>query len=373
MTSMTDLQKVSMRAVKELQRYLRRNSLDAFFVADIQNVRYLTTFSGTSGFVLIFRDSAHFLTDFRYRAQAREQVRSCENLIYSGNVLDFIARRFFRAGKNVVVGIEDTLSVGTLAEAESKLKACRFSRTSMVIEKLAAVKSKSEVDRISKACAISGSALDVLVREDWIGKSENELAAMLEFNQKILGASDKSFETIVASGRRGAMPHGVASNKDIRGNEFVTVDFGCFYDGYASDVTRTFQLGRKSRGELVKIYSIVRDAQRKAIDAARAGKKGKAVDKAARDYIELKGYGRYFGHGTGHGLGLRIHELPRISRTSEDVLEEGNVITIEPGIYLPRLGGVRIEDDFLVTRDGVEQLSHFSKEPDYYISSVGGR
>lgn len=370
--SATELQKDSLRSVRRLQSYLRKNSLDAFFAADIPSVRYLTTFSGTSGYCLVFRDSACFLTDFRYKTQARKQVVSCETAVYSGNVFEYIGKKFFRTAK-ISVGIEDSLPVGMLAEAESKLGSCKFVRTSQVIEKLAAVKTKAEVERIKKACAISGSALDVLAQDDWIGKTENELAAMLEFNQKIIGASGTSFETIIASGVRGAMPHGVASDKDIEKNEFITIDFGCFYDGYASDITRTFQTGEKIGHELSRIYAIARDAQKRGIDAIRAGIKASKVDKAARDYIEKKGYGKFFGHGTGHGVGLRIHELPRVSRISEDVLEEGNVITIEPGIYIPRLGGVRIEDDFLVTKNGVEQLSHFSKESDYYISAYGSR
>lgn len=367
----TDLQKDSCRFVRKLQAYLRKNSLDAFFVADLPNVRYLTTFTGTSGYCLVFRDAAYFLTDFRYKTQAAKQVVSCETVIYTGNLFEFIGKRFLKESAKASVGIEGTLSVGMLDDAESKISGCKFVRTSQVIEKLAAVKTKAEVERIKKACAISGSSLDVLVQDDWVGKRESELAAMLEFNQKILGASGESFETIVASGPRGAMPHGVASDRDVRGNEFVTIDFGCLYDGYASDITRTFQTGIKARPELIKIYQIVLDAERKSIAAAHAGVKARKVDKAARDYIEKKGYGKFFGHGTGHGIGLRIHELPRVSKVSEDVLEEGNVITIEPGIYLPRLGGVRIEDDFLVTKDGVVQLSHFSKEADYYISAYG--
>ncbi len=369
--SLSELQKDSIKSVRRLQAYMRRHKLDAFLAADIPNVRYLTAFTGTSGYCLVFRDSAYFLTDFRYKTQASQEVASCETAIYSGNLFDFLNRKFFRNSKNASVGIEDSLTVSMLAEAESKLTGCKFVRTSLVIEWLASVKTRSEVERIRKACAISSTALDVLVQEDWRGKTESELAAMLEFNQKILGASGESFETIIASGFRGAMPHGVASGKEVRPEEFVTIDFGCLYDGYASDITRTFRTGVKIKPELVKIYQVVLDAQMKGIAAARAGVKASKVDKAARDYIEKKGYGKFFGHGTGHGLGLRIHELPRVSRLSQDVLEVGNVITIEPGIYIPRLGGVRIEDDFLVKRDGVEQLSHFSKEVDYYISTYG--
>lgn len=370
---LSDLQKDSIRSIRRLQSYLRKNSIDAFFAADLSNVRYLTTFSGTSGFCLVFPDSAYFLTDFRYKEQASRQVASCEVVVYSGNLFDFIRKRFFKktVARHFSIAAEDTLPVGTFDEATAKLPSCTFKKTSQVLEKLAAVKSKAEIDRIKAACAISGSALEVLSFEDWVGKTEKELSAALEFNQKILGATKESFDTIAASGWRGAMPHGVASDKLVEDSELITIDFGCFFEGYASDITRTFRTEGRIKPNLLKIYQIVYDAQRKGRDAVRAGVPAKKVDKAARDYIEKKGFGRYFGHGLGHGVGLRIHELPRVSKVSDDVLEEGNVITIEPGIYVPKLGGVRIEDDFLVTKNGPEQLSHFSKDVDYYVSTFG--
>jgi len=369
----SDLQKGSLANVQGLQTYLRKNHLDAFIAADLSNIRYLTTFSGTAGFCLIFPETSFFLTDFRYKTQAADEVVSCEIAVYSGNVFNFLGKKFFKrtSTKEISIGVEDNLPINMFDEASSKLLRCKFVKTSQAIEKLSAVKSKAEVERIKKACSISGSALDLLVQEEWVGKREIDLSATLEFNQKVLGAAKESFDTITASGVRGAMPHGVASEKVVDENEFVTLDFGCFYDGYASDITRTFQTGNKIKPKLARIYQIVYDAQRKGIDAARAGVPAKKVDRAARNYIEKKGYGKYFGHGLGHGVGLRIHELPRVSKTSDDVLEEGNVITIEPGIYIPKLGGVRIEDDFLVTKDGVEQLSHFSKDRDYYTSTYG--
>ncbi len=369
----TDLQKLSLNSVKELQAYLRKSHLDSFFVADISNVRYLTTFTGTSGFCLVFQDAAYFLTDFRYKTQSRKEVVSCEVVVYAGAFFEFLSKKFFRrsTGRQLSVGVEDNLSVGSFEEAKAKIPDCNFVTTSQVIEKLASVKSDEEVGRIRKACSFSGSALDLLTRETWVGKREIDLSATLEFNQKVLGASRESFDTIVVSGERGAMPHGAASDKVIEDNEFVTLDFGCFHGGYSSDLTRTFQTGSRIKRKLAEIYQIVYDAQKRGITAARAGVDARKVDRAARDYIERKGYGKYFGHSLGHGIGLRVHELPRISKTSDDVLVEGNVITIEPGIYVPGLGGVRIEDDFLVKKDGVVQLSHFPKELDYYISLHG--
>jgi Xaa-Pro aminopeptidase len=369
-----DLQKDSMKSIKRLQGYLRKNHLDAFLVCDLYNVRYLTTFSGTLGFCLVFSDTAYFLTDFRYKTQANEEVSSCETVVFRGNIFDHIKKDFFKRKRHgqFSLAIEDTLSIDAYTQLGGKLGACKLVRTSQIVERLASVKSRPEIERIKRACWISGSALDLLVQEDWVEKREKDISATLEFNQKILGASKESFDTIVASGTRGSMPHGVASDKVIGQAEFVTIDFGCFVDGYASDITRTFETGGAVKRRLKEVYQTVADAQKKGIEAARAGVKAKKVDGAARSYIRRKGYGGFFGHGLGHGIGLRIHELPRVSQISEDVLEEGNVITIEPGIYIPGLGGVRIEDDFLVTRDGLVQLSHFSKERDYYALAHGG-
>jgi Xaa-Pro aminopeptidase len=369
----SDLQKDSLGSVRKLQKYLRKTGLDAFIVSDLPNVRYLSTFSGTSGFCLIFPDSSYFLTDFRYKTQAKEEVASCEIVVFTGKLFEFIGKHFFkkRSGRQMLVGVEDSLSIEDYSKLVEKLTQCKLVKTNQVIEKFASIKSKPEVERIKKACSISGSALDLLAREPWQGKREKDISATLEFNQKVLGASKESFDTIVASGQRGSLPHGVASERIIEENEFVTIDFGCFYDGYVSDITRTFETGEQIKPKLKEIYQIVFDAQKKGIDAARSGVKARKVDQAARNFIDRKGYGRFFGHGLGHGIGLRIHELPKVSLISDDVLEEGNVITIEPGIYIPNLGGVRIEDDFLVTKDGVEQLSHFSKDRDFYTSAFG--
>jgi Xaa-Pro aminopeptidase len=368
----SDLQSCSLEFVKRLQRYLQRNDIDAFFVADLPNVRYLTTFSGTSGFCVIFPDASYFLTDFRYETQAASEVISCEILVFSGSVIEFLRKRFFKKKipRKLRIGVEDNLAVGTFEEMNAKLSPCKLVKTSNVIEKIASVKAKPEIMRIKSACSVSESALHMLMKEKWVGCRETELSAKLEFNQKVIGAAKESFDTIVASGWRGALPHGVASQKVIELNELVTLDFGCYYDGYVSDITRTFQTGKKIDPELLKIYRIVVDAQRKGVEAARAGVRAAKVDRAAREYIEKKGYGKYFGHSLGHGIGLRIHELPRISQKSHDTLLEGNVVTIEPGIYIPNLGGVRIEDDFLVTKDGVEQLSSFPKDLRYYLEHV---
>ncbi|MGC8594693.1 MAG: M24 family metallopeptidase [Candidatus Kryptoniota bacterium] len=364
---LTELQKHSIEAVEHLQAFLRANSIDAFFVSSPHNVRYLTNFTGSAGNCLVFKDESFFLTDFRYRTQAKDEVVSSETVVFKGDLIHFIKKRFFKNNSKANLAVEDSLSIKEFDEIVSVLPNLKVKKTSQVIEKLAAVKSNIEIDLIIKANKISQLALETLLEQPIVGKSEKELAATIEYNQKIFGASKESFDTIVASGFRGAMPHGVASGKLVKKDEFVTFDFGSFYSGYASDITRTFRTGRKTESVMMKVFKIVMDAQRRAIEKAKAGVAAKQVDKAARDYIERKGYGRFFGHGTGHGIGLRIHELPKVSQFSDDILMEGNVITIEPGIYLPGTGGVRIEDDFLVTSDGLKCLTDFPKDVDYYL------
>jgi|YelNatPaOPRAMG01_1025707.scaffolds.fasta_scaffold01657_11 Xaa-Pro aminopeptidase len=366
---LTDLQKHSIEALKHLQAFLRTNSIDAFLVTDHHNVRYLTTFTGSAGTCLVFKDQSFFLTDFRYKTQARDEVVNSDIIVFKGNLFDFIKRRFFKSSRKAKMAVEDSLSIKDFDEIAQKLSNLKIEKTSRVIEKLAAVKSNVEVDLITQAGKTSEQALNKLFEKSIVGKTEKELAATIEYNQKLFGASKESFDTIVASGIRGAMPHGIASDKLVEKNELVTFDFGAFYKGYASDITRTFRTGKKIDSVLINVFKIVLDAQRRAIEKGKAGVAAREVDRAARDYITRKGYGKFFGHGTGHGIGLRIHELPRISQNSDDILVEGNVITIEPGIYLPGIGGVRIEDDFLVTSDGLRSLTDFPKDIDYYLKA----
>lgn len=364
---LTKLQKHSIEAIRNLQAFLRKNSIDAFLVTDLCNVRYLTNFTGSSGACLVFKDESFFLTDFRYKTQAKEEVFSSDTIIFKGDLIDFIKKKFFRSVSKAKLTVEDSVSVKQFDEIAYKLSNLKIEKASQVIEKLASIKSEVEVELITEANKISQLAFKKLLEQSIVGKTEKELAAAIEYNQKLLGASKESFDTIVASGKRSAMPHGIASDRLLKKDEFVTFDFGSFYMGYASDITRTFRTGRKTKSVLLKVFKIVLDAQMKAIEKAKEGVPAREVDRAARDYIDKKGYGKFFGHGTGHGIGLRIHELPRISQISNDVLKAGNVITIEPGIYLPGIGGVRIEDDFVVTSDGVRNLTDFPKEVDYYL------
>ncbi len=230
-----------------------------------------------------------------------------------------------------------------------------------MIEELREIKDEEEIAIIEKACSIADLAYDHILKMIQPGMTEIEVANQLDFYMRSLGASGVSFETIVASGLRSAMPHGVASKKIIEQGDLITIDFGCYYEGYVSDMTRTFAIGDPGE-QLKEIYQIVLEAQLAVLEVAKPGVTGKQLDAVARDYITKHGYGEAFGHSTGHGIGLEIHEGPNVSVRAEKQFVPGNIITDEPGIYLPGIGGVRIEDDLLITSDGNRVLTHSPKE-----------
>ncbi|MGL4308274.1 MAG: M24 family metallopeptidase, partial [Cetobacterium sp.] len=228
--------------------------------------------------------------------------------------------------------------------------------------KLRMIKKDYEIKIIKESIKIAEEALKSTIPQIKIGISERELCAILEYEMKRRGADKPSFDIIVASNDRSALPHGVASDKIIE-EGFLTIDYGCFYKGYASDITRTFYVGKHPTEKHMEIYNIVKEANERAIEAIKPGMTTKELDKIARDYITEKGYGDKFGHGLGHGFGLQIHEYPFVSsKATEVTLEPNMVITIEPGIYIENFGGVRIEDDILITKNGYEVLTGVSKE-----------
>lgn len=233
--------------------------------------------------------------------------------------------------------------------------------TSGIVEKLREVKSEEEIVILQQAVNIAEKAYNYILGFIKPGMTEIEVANELDFYMRNLGATGVSFDTIVASGVRSAMPHGVASDKVIEEGDMVTIDFGCYYKGYASDMTRTFAVGDPGE-KLKEIYAIVQEANRRVTEQAKAGMTGAELDAIARDYITEKGYGPQFGHTTGHGLGLEVHEAPSISFRNEEKLVENNVVTNEPGIYIAGLGGVRIEDDLVIKEDGNLNLMSSPKD-----------
>jgi Xaa-Pro aminopeptidase len=293
--------------------------------------------------------------------QIQSEVIADKKIIGKGLLIEFAAKEklFHRLKK---IGFEkDHLSVSEFEELEKAIGKKRLLPVQHLVENLRAVKDAEEIALLSKAIEISDSVFKKILGILKPGVSELDISAEISYLHKKLGAEGDAFEVIAASGERGALPHGRASEKKIASDEFVTLDFGCVYRGYHSDMTRTVVVGKPSE-EMKKVYQIVLEAQRKAADSVKEKISAKKVDSIARNVIASHGYGKYFGHSLGHGVGLEIHEQLRLSQTSKNILQSGNTVTIEPGIYLPRKFGVRIEDIIVVRNNGAETLTLSPKE-----------
>lgn len=346
--------------VANLRKEMIEEDISSFLITSSYNLRYLTGFTGTTGVALITLEEAFFITDFRYTEQAETQCEGYKIVQNHGPIFDVVADLVEEKELINLAFEEATVSFKEYVQLEMILEVDLIPVSGM-IEELREIKDDSEIEIIQKACEIAGQAFSHILTYIKPGMTEIQVANELDFHMRSLGASSVSFETIVASGLRSAMPHGVASEKVIEQGDFITIDFGCYYQGYVSDMTRTISLGEPSE-KLKEIYQIVKEAQQKVLDIAKPGMAGAELDAVARDFITSKGYGEAFGHSTGHGIGLEIHEGPNVSKMAEKVFVSGNVITNEPGIYLPGIGGVRIEDDMLVTDNGIKRLTHSEKE-----------
>ena len=334
---------------------LRERLDERLLVTSLVNVAYLTGFESSNAALLVDPERGTTLyTDFRYLEVAQavpgvEVVRGTRTLVQGiGQELD--GRLAFEADA-VSYADYELLSAGAL----------QLVPTRGAVEELRAVKSDDEVERIRRAARAADFAFQALLAETWVGRSERELAWRLLQLMHANGVDELSFETIVVAGPNGALPHGRPSDDGIPERTLVTVDWGARLDGYCSDCTRTLATGALSK-ELRRMYDVCLEAQLTALEGIRPGMSGVEADKLARDVIDEAGYGEYFGHGLGHGVGVDIHEAPRLTRESVDTLEVGNVLTIEPGIYVPGVGGVRIEDLGVLREDGVEVLSSLPKE-----------
>ena len=349
-----------MKRVDNVRKKLEEKGLEALLVTNMYNVRYLANFTGTTGLAVITKDKAYFVTDFRYTEQAAEQAQGFEIIKNEGLIYEEVAKIVEKDHiKNL--GFEDTNITYSTFTKINELIDCELKPVTGLIEKLREVKTEDEIEIIQEAVNIAEKGFDYILGFIKPGITEIEVANELDFYMRKLGATEVSFDTIVASGVRSAMPHGVASDKIIENGDMVTIDFGCYYKGYVSDMTRTFAVGDPGE-KLKEIYEIVYQANKKVTEAAKPGMTGAELDAVARDYITAHGYGDAFGHTTGHGIGLEIHEGPAISFRNEEELVENNVITNEPGIYIPGLGGVRIEDDLVITKEGNYNLMSSSKE-----------
>ena len=349
-----------MQRVKNVQDKLSKYNIDALLVTNMFNVRYLANFTGTTGLVVITKDEAYFVTDFRYTEQAAEEAKGFTILKNEGPIFEEVAK-IVQEDKIENLGFEQENITYAVYNQINDIIPCELVPVTGLVEKLREVKTEDEINIIKEAINITEKAYDYILGFVKPGKTEIEVANELDFYMRNEGATSVSFDTIVASGVRSAMPHGVASDKVIEEGDMVTIDFGCYYKGYVSDMTRTFAVG--DPGEQMKeIYEIVYQANKKVNEVAKAGMTGAELDAIARDYIAEKGYGPQFGHTLGHGIGLEVHEGPSLSFRNEDKLVVNNIVTNEPGIYVPGLGGVRIEDDLVIKEDGAEILMTTPKE-----------
>jgi Xaa-Pro aminopeptidase len=349
-----------MSRITAIQQKLSEKELDALLITSSYNLRYASGFTGSTGLALITKEKAFFVTDFRYTEQASKQAIGFEVIQNKGPIYDEVAKIVDNEAIQHLGFEKDHVTFSTYQTLKDKVHT-DLVPISGLIEALREVKSEEEIQTIQKAISITEDAFEHILTFIKEGQTEIEVANELDFFMRQKGASGVSFDTIVASGVRSAMPHGVASEKKIEQGDMITIDFGCIYKGYVSDMTRTFALGDPGE-ELRKIHQIVLDANLKVTEAAKAGITGAQLDAIARDYITEKGYGEAFGHSTGHGIGLEVHEGPGINFKNDKELVVGNVITNEPGIYLPGIGGVRIEDDLLITENGNQNLMSCSKE-----------
>lgn len=353
--------------LRRLQRELPENKLDLLLVTHLPNVRYLSGFTGSAAALLVGHDRATLFTDGRYIAQAKEEVSNAHIVIAKKAPViaaaDWLIARRKRSASPFVVGIEpESLSAGARDRLASVLRGkVRVRFAPPLVERARLVKDGEEIRRIREAVKLGASLFRVAREKIRLGASEVEVAAAMEYEARCKGAEGMSFPTILASGTRSAIVHGRASAARIPRRGFVVCDFGVILAGYCSDRTRTLYVGRPSK-EARQLYGAVLEAQQAAIGAVRPGVTAAEVDGAARGVLRKRKLARYFTHSTGHGLGLEIHEAPRLAVGQAQKLESGMVVTIEPGAYIPGKWGVRIEDVVLVTPSGCEVLAPTHRE-----------
>jgi Xaa-Pro aminopeptidase len=349
------------KRINQVRRKMEKEKLDGLLIEAPENRYYLTGFTGSAGRVLFTPENNYFITDFRYTEQAGKQITGYSILEINQKFEEELADLVKEEGiKNL--GFEaGVVTFEQYEKYQDSLKGVELVPTNKLVKELRLIKDSQEIAKIKKAVAITDRAFEYILGQIKPGITEKELALELEFYLKKQGGEKNAFDFIVASGKRSSLPHGVASDKKLEAGDFITFDFGTFYQGYCSDLTRTVVLGKPDNKQK-EVYDIVLTAQLAVIEQIKPEMSCQEVDGIAREIIKKAGYGDNFGHGLGHGIGLEVHEGPRVSYTSEDVLEPGMVVTDEPGIYIPDWGGVRIEDDLLITETGCEVLNSAPKE-----------
>ena len=347
--------------IEKIMGTLQKN--EAALVSSASGRRYLTGFPSSAGVVLITADKAYFIIDFRYIEKAQKTVTSCE-VILQNKLNEQIKELLQKHSADKLYVETERLDIASLLKYRKELAPVTVSDDN-VLDKLMtdmrAIKTEQEVQLISAAQKLTDNTFDYIINFIKAGLTEKQVALEMEFFMRKLGSEGVSFDFIVVSGANSSLPHGVPTDKPIQNGDFVTMDFGAVINGYRSDMTRTVAVGSVTDEQRL-VYNTVLKAQTAALDAIREGISGKQADAVARDIITEAGFGEYFGHSLGHSVGLEIHEEPRCSPTSEDVMKAGTIMTVEPGIYLPDKFGVRIEDMVYITADGCRNLTNSPKE-----------
>lgn len=349
---------------KERINALRKNftsNYEAVLITNQKNVRYLCGYTGDNGYLLVTGSKAVFFTDFRFQEQSEKELNGCAELAnVSGNQTAFIFNKI-NSLKIKNLGIEKSLDLNQYIDFINNFKGSKLIPTENLVEALRQYKDEEEIEDLQKAFDIADASLEMLLEDIKLGMTEIEVAALLEFYMKVNGSEGVSFDTIVAAGPNASCPHHQPTDKKIEKGEMVKIDFGATYHGYHSDMTRTFFIG-KATSKFKKLYATVLKAHDDAVKAIKLGKPSKDIDAVARKVISDAGYAKNFGHGLGHGFGLEIHEEPRFSPLAKANIEVGQTYTVEPGIYLPGWGGIRIEDSYLITKNGVHKFTNFPNE-----------
>ncbi|AEE95962.1 M24 family metallopeptidase [Mahella australiensis] len=340
-----------MSRMDKLRITMSQNGIDGCLLAKPPNVTYISGFTNNDAYAVITNDKQFLLTDFRYIEQAQHQAQEFEViLVNSGKLMSMLSDMIYDNNIHALWFEDSYITCAFYNKLSAELDGIEMIPMGDTMERLRAVKDEDEVSFIKQAAAIADKAFDAVLEYIKPGITEKQLAARLEYIIRDKGCEGVSFPSIVASGHHSSMPHAQPSDKPFEVGEFITLDFGGIYNGYCSDMTRTVVLGRASP-EQRRIYDTVLEAQQTALEGIKAGMVCKDADALARNLIAAKGYGEYFGHSLGHGVGLEIHELPTLSPGADDMLQVNSVVTVEPGIYIPGMGGVRIED-LITVRDG---------------------
>ncbi len=343
-----------------IRRLTAEHGADAALLTFLPDIRWVVGFSGSNALLVVTPDAAHFLTDGRYTTQAAAEVTGAEIHVPGYNLVEHIEREGLFGDSATVLVQGDHVTVAQWNDWQERFPEMAFEPVSGLLREAIASKTEDEIEAIRRAQAVTEEVFDTILPFIKPGLSEQDLAAEIVYQHLKRGASAMAFEPIVGSGPNGALPHARASSRTFRSGDLIVIDMGCVLDGYASDMTRTVVVGEPD-DEARKAYGVVLEAQERAIEAIHAGASGKAVDGVAREIIKDAGLGDYFSHGLGHGVGLQVHEWPRLSYHIDDMLPVNAAITVEPGVYLPERFGIRIEDIVVAREDGPEVLTRTTK------------